>query len=142
MEQSVFLEIAISLLGVAGFFLANYIRRQKTHGEALVCPIGTSCTRVVNSEHSTLLGIRIEILGMLYYGLIAVLYGTMIFAPVLATDWITAIVLGLTAAAFTFSMYLTALQAFVLKEWCTWCLTSAGICTAIFFLTLKTWGVL
>lgn len=141
MEQTSIIQIVISLLGLAGFFLANYIRRQKTHGEALVCPIGSSCTRVVNSEHSTLLGIRIELIGMVYYGLIAVLYAGMVFVPALATDWIVALVLGATVSAFVFSMYLTGLQAFVLKEWCTWCLISMAICTTIFFLALTLWGV-
>lgn len=141
MEQTVIIQLIISLLGLAGFFLANYIRRQKSHGEALVCPIGTSCTRVVNSEHSTLLGIRIELIGMVYYGLIAVLYAGMVFVPALATDWVVAFVLGATVSAFVFSMYLTGLQAFVLKEWCTWCLISMGICTTIFFCALTLWGV-
>lgn len=141
MEQAQILQIAISLLGIAGFFLANYIRRKKTHGEELVCPIGTSCTRVVTSEHSKIMGIRIEILGMFYYGLIALLYAAIFFYPAFATDVITAGILGITVAAFAFSAYLTILQAFIIKEWCTWCIISAGLCTAIFFCALRAWSI-
>ena len=45
--------------------------------------------------------------------------------------------LALTTAAFLFSLYLTFIQGFVLREWCEWCLVSAFLCAAIFILALR-----
>jgi len=45
------------------------------------------------------------------------------------------ILFPLTLGAFLFSGYLTFIQAFSLKQWCTWCLGSAGLSTTIFILS-------
>lgn len=46
------------------------------------------------------------------------------------------VLLGLSLVAFLFSAYLTFIQAFTLRQWCTWCLISAGLCTLIFALAI------
>jgi uncharacterized membrane protein len=42
------------------------------------------------------------------------------------------IVFGMTFIGFLFSGYLTAIEAFVLKEWCQWCVVSAITMTILF----------
>ncbi len=44
--------------------------------------------------------------------------------------------LGLTAVGLLFSIYLTFLEPFVIGATCAWCLTSAIIMTALFWLSL------
>ena len=45
--------------------------------------------------------------------------------------------LGITAFGLAFSIYLTFLEPFVIGATCAWCLTSAIVMTALFWLSLK-----
>ena len=82
--------------------------------------------------------IPVEILGIIYYTIIVVAYSTLLAMPTLhETALLAPTLLGLSAVAFLFSLYLTAVQAFILKEWCTWCLISAALCAIIFFAGLR-----
>lgn len=129
------LEIVVALLGFSGFLLANYIRDTKKTSVPLVCPLEGSCETVVHSKYSNFLGIPVEMIGILYYGLITLVYFLLAFSPDILPDIFSYIIIGLSITAFLFSLYLTAIQSILLKHWCTWCLISAGICTAIFLLT-------
>jgi uncharacterized membrane protein len=42
------------------------------------------------------------------------------------------IVFGMTLVGFLFSLYLTAIEAFVLNAWCVWCVVSAIAMTLLF----------
>lgn len=132
----IFAKIAVSVLGLSGFILSNHIRKSKKKSTPLVCPLNGECETVIFSRFSKLFGIPLEFIGMSYYGLIAVSYFIYSFFPQTLPAYASFIILGVTATAFCFSIYLTALQAVVIKSWCTWCLFSAGICTALFILVM------
>lgn len=130
------INIAIIILSLFGLFIALYIRSHKTKGNTLVCPIGHTCDPVIHSEYSRFLGIPVEILGMIYYLAVSVVYigSTTAFVPIpVLVENIVAI---MSVLAFLFSIYLTLIQAFILKQWCTWCLFSASICGTIFLLVI------
>lgn len=129
-------KILVAVLGASGFMLSRHIWYSKRKTTPLVCPLNGKCENVINSRFSKLLGIPLELIGMAYYGLIALFYLTYSFSPQTLPNIASFIILGLTSAAFAFSIYLTALQAVVLKSWCTWCLFSAGLCTLIFICVL------
>jgi uncharacterized membrane protein len=129
-------KILIILFSFGGFGLAGYIRYTKKKAAPLVCPLEGSCDTVVHSDYSKIFGIPVELLGMAYYLLIALLYLAFSLFPFAVPAFLSYAVLGVTVSAFLFSLYLTAVQAFILKHWCTWCLISATICTAIFLLAL------
>lgn len=124
--------IPVIFAAFGGFLLAFYIRHKKGTHEKMICPLHSDCEVVIWSEYSRFFGIPVEILGLFYYGAIAVFYGALLLFPALASSFVTFIVVALTTAAFLFSLYLTFIQAFALKQWCTWCLMSAGLCTIIF----------
>ena len=128
--------IILIFAALGGFLLAFYIFRKKQSREKMVCPFGSDCDTVIYSEYSKFFGIPIEILGLIYYGLIAVSYALFLAFPEFASPLVVFSVLALTAVAFLFSLYLTFIQAFVLKQWCTWCLASAGLCVIIFALAI------
>jgi uncharacterized membrane protein len=130
--------IFIIIFAVWGVFLTLKIYKEKKEekNRPMVCPLGANCHSVLTSEFSSFLGIGLELFGTLYYGLIAVSYGTILIFPQLMTPYTAFILTGLTIGAFLFSIYLTFVQAFYLKNWCTWCLLSAGLSTLIFILTL------
>ncbi len=108
--------------------IARYIYHHKKHSkEALVCPLKANCDTVIHSDYSKFLGMPIEALGMVYYCSIAVSYGLLVIFPELDMPLIVSGLLLATVCAFVFSIYLTLVQAFALKNWCTWCLISASI---------------
>ena len=130
--------VHMSLIGltILGFIISFYIAMKKHTGARLVCPMKSDCNAVIHSHHSRFLGFRVEYLGMFYYGLLAFYHGLFIVFPAIGTPFLLFIGIVVSAQAFLFSCYLVAIQAFVLKEWCTWCLTSAFLCLLIFIITL------
>jgi uncharacterized membrane protein len=128
-------DILLVVIGLLGFALCTYMYRCKSKKKPLVCPLRTSCDFVTTSKYSKFLGIHLEIIGMVYYGVVVVIHAIVAIDPVLATT--NGIIVGLVASigAFLFSIYLTSIQAFVLRQWCTWCLCSATLCLLIFITT-------
>jgi len=128
------INIVITLLALAGFILAYYIRSTKKAPETLVCPLDGSCEEVITSKFSKILGVPVEVGGMLYYAIAFVAYALFAFTPDLLPSSSSSVMFAVACGAFLFSVYLTCVQAFMLKHWCTWCLCSAGISTLIFIL--------
>jgi len=123
----------IIFLAFIGFLIARYIRHHKKNvKEALICPLKANCDTVIHSDYSKFLGIPLEILGMIYYGLLALSYGSLIVFPSFGTPLVVSGLMLASVCAFFFSIYLTLVQAFVIKNWCAWCLISAAICATIF----------
>lgn len=130
----------IILCAFCGLLLATFIHFKKRHGVPLICPIGHSCDPVVHSDYSKFMHVPVEVLGVLYYLLIAVGYSLFAMYPSMKTGGVEIALLGISAFAFLFSIYLTAVQAFILREWCTWCLISALFCATIFLAALNLLG--
>ncbi len=97
-----------------------------------MCPLKGDCAAVIRSEFSSFFGIGVEKIGMVYYLLIAAAYGIFVALPQLYTPTAIFIAVGVSMAAFLFSVYLTFIQLGFLKEICTWCLLSALLSTVIF----------
>lgn len=126
----------ILILALAGFAVSFNINFKKNKKEKLVCLIGEDCDKVVHSRYATTFGVDNQIFGMIYYFSIAIFAATLISGLI----WPPVIVLLFklaTIGAALFSVYLIGIQAFVLKEWCEWCLVSAFlsffICLINFF---------
>ena len=130
-----YFHLLLAVLGVLGFALCRYLYHCKHKKKPLICPLRMSCDFVTTSKYSKFLGIPLEILGMIYYGAVALIHTVMFFLPTLASHNETLFGLAASTCAFVFSIYLTSIQAFVLKQWCTWCLCSAALCALIFFTT-------
>lgn len=131
--MSVATKLLILSAAGAGFAIASYILVKK-HGKAhVVCPARASCDFVINSDFSRFLGIPVELMGVAYYLFVASAYAAALFLANGLPPATTLAVLAASAGAFLFSCYLTFIQAFVIREWCTWCLMSAALCAVIFF---------
>lgn len=128
--------IFIILCSGIGFWVSFYIYSSKRYKKPLFCPQGENCEAVVNSRYSTFMGLPIEWLGMVYFGLIFLSYSSLSFlfnlvgAPIML--WLASI----SFVAFLFSLYLIFLQAFLIKEWCIWCLLISTVSTTIFIASL------
>ncbi|OHA19450.1 MAG: hypothetical protein A3H13_00570 [Candidatus Taylorbacteria bacterium RIFCSPLOWO2_12_FULL_48_11] len=127
-----FLYLVIIAAGVAGFFLSLHIHRKKRAQERLVCPIGFDCDAVIHSKYSSFLGVPLEVGGMLYYAAISIVYILLLTIPDLFPNSTSLVALVISGIALLFSIYLTGVQMFVIKQWCSWCLISAVLSAVIF----------
>lgn len=125
--------IVIIFAAFGGFVLSGYLSHKKRTPEPMVCPLKGNCAAVIRSEFSSFFGIPVERLGMVYYLAVALAYGSFLAWPGLVTPTITFLAVGISLAAFLFSLYLTFIQVGFLKDVCTWCLLSAALSTVIFF---------
>lgn len=129
-------DIIILLSAVSGLSVAFYIAAMKMKKKPLICPIGSDCTVVVTSDYSKFMGINLEFMGLIYY--VFVIATTLYYAyfPQLSSPFSWLIIPAISVGAFLFSLYLTSVQLFKLKHWCTWCLSSAFFTTVIFIMTI------
>lgn len=126
------LQALIILFGIAGLTVSSYLHfKKKNLSDGMACPMDGSCEDVITSKYSKFLGLDVEILGILYYTTIIVAYTVFLFTPQVAPSWFVFGVLMSSIVAVMFSLYLTFLQAFTLKMWCTWCLISAAFTALI-----------
>lgn len=130
------LHFLIILLGLCGALLCIHIYQKKREPKPLVCPLGADCNTVLKSDFSTFYGIGLEFFGMLYYAFIAGSYALTLVVPDLQNPLTYFILFGMSLSAFLFSIYLIFIQAVVIKSWCSWCLTSAGITTLILIFSI------
>ncbi|MDO8470777.1 MAG: vitamin K epoxide reductase family protein [bacterium] len=125
--------ILLFTLSLFGFGVSFYIFFKKKRGEKLVCLIGEDCNKVVNSSYNSMFGFPNEILGMGYYALVA--FGAMLLqsgVSMIGPFPLRLLSLATSGTAALFSLYLIYIQAFVLKEWCEYCVATALTSCAIF----------
>jgi uncharacterized membrane protein len=114
-----------------GLIASVYILRKKSAKKKLVCPLRADCEKVIHSTHSTTLGISNEVLGIGYYLIVAALYASTLMAPsILPPGLAQYLLIILSICGGLFSLYLVALQALVIRAWCSWCMLSA-LATAV-----------
>ncbi|MDE2030745.1 MAG: hypothetical protein KGI58_00590 [Patescibacteria group bacterium] len=121
---------SISILGLIGFLISSYIYKKKKSKKKLICPRRSNCDTVIHSDHSKIMGIPVEVLGMTYYFIISCSYSLLLSLNIWSFS-VAVVLLGATLSATLFSIYLVSIQAFVVKHWCIWCLSSAIISISI-----------
>lgn len=132
------INLLISFVAFSGFILAFFIHKKKSSQEKFFCPLQFNCSAIIHSEYSIFLGFPVEILGILYYDIVAVVYAAFLVLPFLIFPYTVLGMLFLTAVAFIFSLYLTYIQIFKLRQGCSWCLASTALSSLIFILVLLT----
>lgn len=106
--------ILVALTGVA---LAGYLTWVHFDDAALVCVAGGGCETVQDSDYAEIAGIPVAALGL---GAYVFLFGLIMW------DGATARLVAAATAlvGLLFSMYLLALQLFVIDAVCVWCLAN------------------
>ncbi len=126
---------AIPILALVGIGVASYLAYVEITNVSAVCgPVG-DCNAVQSSSHAVIFGIPVALLGFLFYLAILGLWAMIRFMSHSPT-WTSTVLLLLTVAGTLFSIYLTALELFVIEAVCAWCLTSAVVTTAIMIITV------
>ena len=113
------LRLAIGALALAGAAIAAYLTWTKLADVDIACPTG-GCEVVQRSSYAELAGVPISLLGLLAF--VAIL-GSAAVRGLPAAGAGAAVAL----AGAAFSVYLVAVQAFVLDAFCVWCLVSDAL---------------
>ena len=126
----------MAVLSLVGLFVSLYLtlHRLGVIG-TLACGADGGCSTVQSSSYATFLGVPVPFLGLAGYLLLFVL-AFRAASGVADERRMAFVLLALSAVAFAFSLYLTALEAFVIHAWCRWCVVSAIIATLIFLCSL------
>jgi len=117
-------EIYLIILSLIGFAVSFYIYYSKKYNKPMYCPIGKDCDAVVKSRYGETFGIENTLPGMLFYILIFI-YGILLNRNVFISNAVYYFIVGISFVSVLFSLYLTFVQAFVLKKWCEYCIVSS-----------------
>lgn len=127
------LAAAVSLVGLAD---AIYLTVEHLAGRSVRCVVVSGCDEVLASRYATLPGnIPLAAVG-------AVAYFTAFALATLSTFQYRAtrrLLAALVAAMFATSLYLLSVQAFELERYCTYCLLSALVTTALAIIVAARW---
>lgn len=120
--------ILLSFIGVADTWYLAYSALTDT---ALSCGINVidGCNTVAQSEYSRLLGIPLGIYGVVFYILTFITAGVLLVLP---KRVLSKALLALSVIGLVFSLYFLALQVFVIKALCVYCLVSIALSLLIF----------
>lgn len=125
--------IAFGVLAIFGLVDSIVLTFEHYAKQNLPCTLSGGCEKVLTSQYSTIAGLPIALLGVVFYGLVLFLA---IYAIANKTALPRLFLLGWGAIGFLSSLVLTGLQAFVIRAWCQYCLFSALTSTVIFCLAI------
>jgi uncharacterized membrane protein len=111
------LRIAAAVVAGAGVVVAGYLTWVHFDDTALMCVSGGGCETVQDSEYAVIAGVPVAALGLGAYALVLGLIGW--DTPTARLGAATVALVGLL-----FSMYLLALQLFVIDAVCVWCMAN------------------
>lgn len=111
------LRIGAAIVALAGLVVAGYLTWVHFDDAALICVAGGGCETVQESEYAEIAGVPVAVLGLVAY---AIVLGLVAWdAPAARLGAAMLALVGLL-----FSLYLLALQLFVIDAVCVWCLAN------------------
>ncbi len=129
--------IYLTILSVMGIAVSFYLYYSKKYNKKLYCIYGKECDAVIKSRYGETFGIENTIFGILYY-LLILAYTSFLFLNrnIFKGNIVYYFIVGASIGAVLFSVYLTLVQAVILKKWCDYCTVSAIISLLIFFMLI------
>lgn len=133
--------VTLIVLAILGLFNSGYLIKSRKKKQPAVCPIDGGCEKVLESRWNSLLGIKNDAIGCMYYFLIAILaFGLFIISKYqhlfILYEKLALLIKAAAGIALLFSLILTYIQIKKIKEFCFYCLVSALISLLIFINTL------
>ena len=121
------LYIIAALLSLFGLADALYLTIEHVTGKSVQCTIISGCSEVLSSPYAVVAGIPLAAIGAAAYFSVFSLATLAVFGYRAAGTLLTPLI----TAMFFVSLWLTYLQAFVIREFCQYCLFSAAITTGL-----------
>lgn len=125
-------ETSFIVLSFLGMLDVGYLAYKHVQKKPLVCPINHNCSEVTESKWSNMFGVRNEYMGMAYYGSLFV-GGVASFLYPTHHVPIYLFLFCATVLGVIYSVFLVSLQAFVIKNYCFYCMISALLSLLLFF---------
>jgi uncharacterized membrane protein len=128
--------MAVAIFALVGLLIATYLLLYKINVlGTLACGTG-ACETVQSSPWAVFLGVPVPVWGVVgYLGILGLailgLQPRFVDSPLIAGA-----LLVTSTTGFAFSVYLTAVEAFLIHAWCRWCVASAIVATLIFLAAL------
>jgi len=116
-----------ALLSLFGLADALYLTIEHVTGQSVRCTIISGCSEVLSSPYAVVAGIPLAVIGAATYFTVFSLAILALFGYRIAGTLLTPLVI----AMFCVSLWLIYLQAFVIREFCQYCLLSAAITFAL-----------
>ena len=128
--------VAAAILALIGLADAIYLVVHHYTGRSVRCTVVQGCDEVLGSSYATLGGVPVAALGAAAY------FTVFSLATLAACDYrgaarLMRVVVG---AMFLFSLWLLYLQAFVIGHFCSYCLLSAALTTALAVIVANQWA--
>lgn len=124
----------IFFFALLGLLISAFLIYEQNSASAITCPIfGRGCQTVWSSPYSTIYGVSLSVVGMGFYSLIL---ATVVARSISSQKVIIQIQFSLALIGLVYSLYLTYLEAFIIKAFCFWCLASLAVIIAIFITTV------
>ena len=124
------LYVVAALLSLLGLADALYLTIEHVTGQSVRCTIISGCSEVLSSPYAVVAGIPLAVIGAAAYFSVFSLAILALFGYRIAGTLLTPLVI----AMFLVSLWLIYLQAFVIREFCQYCLLSALITTTLLVL--------
>lgn len=123
----------VLVLSFSGFVDATYLTISHFRGTSLLCNLSNGCDQVTNSAYSTMLGLPVALLGLIFYLAVFIL---MIAYLDIRKEFLAKTVFWLSIISFCFSLWFVTIMTFILKAFCQYCLVSASISSVLFIVNL------
>jgi uncharacterized membrane protein len=130
MRKIYILASVLSLLGLAD---ALYLTIEHLTGQTVRCTILSGCSEVLSSQYAVVGGMPLAAVGAAAYFAVFSLAVLALFGYRIAGKILTPLVI----AMFFVSVWLFYLQAFVIRQFCQYCLISAAITTCLLVIVLS-----
>jgi uncharacterized membrane protein len=126
---------AVAVLSLLGLADAIYLTIGHMTGQTVRCTIIAGCSEVLGSPYAVLAGMPLALVGAAAYFSVFSLATLAAFGYRVAGTLLRLLV----ALMVVISMWLTNLQAFVIRQFCQYCLISAGVTFTIAVVLLIAW---
>ena len=126
------LYVVAALLSLLGLADALYLTIEHVTGQSVRCTILAGCSAVLSSPYAVVAGIPLAAVGAAAYFTVFSLIVLTLFGYGIAGK----LLLPVVGAMFLVSLWLIYLQAFVIREFCQYCLLSALITTTLLVLVV------
>ena len=130
MRKIYILTAVLSLLGLTD---ALYLTIEHLTGQTVRCTILSGCSEVLSSQYAVVAGMPLAAVGAAAYFAVFSLAILALFGYRIAGKILTPLVI----AMFFVSAWLFYLQAFVIRQFCQYCLISAAITTCLLVIVLS-----
>lgn len=122
---------AALLASIVGAAASAYLLVEYVTGQPGVCLTGSGCDLVRSSAFAYPLGVPLPLIGLAFYLVATWLTLAMPGARPVAGVRVGVALMGLAVFGAAASAFLTALEAFVIRAFCSWCLVQAAASLAL-----------